>query len=112
MVVKDGKPYFSFGVMGGDNQPQGHVQVLLNHLLFGMDVQQSGEAPRFRHAAGEVLLESSFDADIRNSLVQKGHKVNGAFDAWGGYQGILIHPRTGILMGGSDPRKDGLAIGW
>src|SRR5437667_1750949 len=81
MVLKDGKPYFSFGVMGGDNQPQGHVQVLLNLIDFGMDVQQAGESPRFRHSGSEVLLESAFDATVRNSLTQKGHKVTGAFDA-------------------------------
>jgi len=112
MVLKDGKPFFSFGVMGGDNQPQGHVQVLANLIDFGMDVQQAGESPRFRHANGEVLLESAFDGTVRAGLGQKGHKVSGGIDAWGGYQGILIDPRTGVLMGGSDPRKDGLAIGW
>ena len=112
MVLKDGKPFFSFGVMGGDNQPQGHVQVLLNLLDFGMDVQQAGESPRFRHSGNEVLLETAFDSTVRGSLTKKGHNVTGAFDAWGGYQGILVDPRTGVLMGGSDPRKDGLAIGW
>ncbi len=112
MVLKEGRPYFSFGVMGGDNQPQGHVQVLLNHLLCGMDAQQAGEAPRFRHAGDEVLVESAFDSEVRSALRRKGHQVSGALDAWGGYQGILIDPRTGALMGGSDPRKDGLAIGW
>jgi gamma-glutamyltranspeptidase/glutathione hydrolase len=49
---------------------------------------------------------------VRNGLIQKGHKVTPAFDAWGGYQGVLIDPKSGVLMGGSDPRKDGLAIGW
>jgi len=112
MVMKDGKPFFSFGVMGGDNQPQGHVQVLLNLIDFGMDVQQAGESPRFRHSGSEVLLESAFNSTVRNGLTQKGHEVTGAFDAWGGYQGILIDPNSGVLMGGSDPRKDGLAIGW
>ena len=112
MVLKDGKPYFSFGVMDGDNQPQGHLQVLLNLIDFAMDVQQAGESPRFRHSGGDVLLESAFDSTVRNGLTQKGHKVTGAFDAWGGYQGIIIDPKSGVLMGGSDPRKDGLAIGW
>jgi len=112
MVLKDGKPFFSFGVMGGDNQPQGHVQVLANLIDFGMDVQQAGESPRFRHSGTEVLLESAFDANVRASLSKKGHNVVGAHDAWGGYQGILIDPRNGVLIGGSDPRKDGLAMGW
>ena len=112
MVLRGGKPFFSFGVMGGDNQPQGHVQALINLIDFGMDVQQAGESPRFRHSGGDVLLESAFDSTVRNGLTQKGHKVTGAFDAWGGYQGIIIDPKSGVLMGGSDPRKDGLAIGW
>lgn len=112
MVLKDGKPFFSFGVMGGDMQPQGHVQVLLNLIDFGMDAQQAGEAPRFRHFGRDVLLESAFDAPVRSALSAKGHSVGGGVDSWGGYQGIFIDPRTGALMGGSDPRKDGLAIGW
>ncbi len=112
MVLKEGKPFFSFGVMGGDMQPQGHVQVLVNLIDFGMDAQQAGEAPRFRHGNGSVALESAFAVDVRSGLTRKGHNLIDAIDAWGGYQGILIDPRTGVLIGGSDPRKDGLAIGW
>ena len=112
MVLKDGKPFFSFGVMGGDNQPQGHVQALINLVDFGMDAQQAGEAPRFRHSGEEVLLESAFGVSVRSGLEKKGHHVAAAIDAWGGYQGIVIDPTTGVLAGGSDPRKDGLAIGW
>jgi len=112
MALHEKKPYFSFGVMGGDNQPQGHVQVLLNLIDFGMDVQQAGEAPRFRHAGEQVLLESAFTPSVRSALSQMGHHVASAIDAWGGYQGIVIDSSTGGLAGGSDPRKDGLAIGW
>ena len=112
MVLKENKPFFSFGVMGADNQPQGHVQVLVNLIDFGMDPQQAGESPRFRHSGEEVLLESAFGPQTRSILAKMGHRVNSAVDAWGGYQGILIHPKTGVLIGGSDPRKDGLAIGW
>jgi gamma-glutamyltranspeptidase/glutathione hydrolase len=112
MVLKDKKPFLSFGVMGADNQPQGHVQVLVNLIDFGMDAQQAGEAPRFRHSGEEVLLESAFSATVRTGLSRLGHRVASAIDAWGGYQGILMNPATGVLMGGSDPRKDGLAIGW
>jgi gamma-glutamyltranspeptidase / glutathione hydrolase len=112
MLLKDGKPFFSFGVMGADMQPQGHVQVLVNLIDFGMDVQQAGESPRFRHADNLVLLESAFDASVRSSLVRKGHNISGGVGAFGGYQGIMIDPRNGALIGGSDPRKDGLAIGW
>jgi gamma-glutamyltranspeptidase/glutathione hydrolase len=112
LVLKNKKPFFSFGVMGGDNQPQGHVQVLVNLIDFGMDAQQAGEAPRFRHSGEEVLLESAFGPSVREVLSRMGHHVASGVDAWGGYQGIMIDPETGVLMGGSDPRKDGLAIGW
>jgi gamma-glutamyltranspeptidase/glutathione hydrolase len=112
MVLKNGAPFWSFGVMGGDNQPQGHTQVLVNLIDFGMDVQQAGEAPRFRHSGDEVLVESAIGDAVRSGLAKKGHRVSGAMDAWGGYQGILIDARSGVLMGGSDLRKDGLAIGW
>src|SRR5437867_1844923 len=112
MVLKENKPFFSFGVMGGDNQPQGHIQVLVNLIDFGMDVQHAGEAPRFRHLGEEVLLESAFSSSVRSSLEKMGHCVALAIDVWGGYQGILIDRKTGVLVGGLDPRKDGLAIGW
>ncbi len=112
MVVKQGKPYFSFGVMGGDMQPQGHVQVLINFVDFGMDVQAAGEAARFRHSGDEIFLEPAFQPQIWDGLRRKGHRLGTGVDLWGGYQGILIDPETGTLIGGSDPRKDGLAIGW
>jgi gamma-glutamyltranspeptidase/glutathione hydrolase len=112
MVLKDGKPYFSFGVMGGDNQPQGHVQVFLNLVEFGMNVQEAGEAPRFRHTGGLLGLESGITAETRRLLDLRGHQLTTLTDGFGGYQGILIEPKTGVLMGGSDPRKDGCALGW
>jgi gamma-glutamyltranspeptidase/glutathione hydrolase len=112
MLLKDRQPIWSFGVMGGDNQPQGHTQVLINFIDFGMDVQQAGEAPRFRHLGEDVLLESAIGPSVRSALTRKGHHVASASDAWGGYQGITIDSKRGVLMGGSDPRKDGLAIGW
>ena len=93
-------------------QPQGHVQVLINHIDFGMNLQQAGEAPRFRHSGDEVLLEPAFETAIHDGLQRKGHRTAGGVDMWGGYQGILIDPDTDILAGGSDSRKDGLAIGW
>lgn len=111
-VMKDGKPYFSFGVMGGDHQAQGHVQVLANLIDFGMNVQEAGEAARVTHGNNGLQVESAVPEAVRAALVQRGHKVTQSIGAYGGYQGILIDPRTGVLMGGSDVRKDGLAIGY
>ncbi len=114
-VTKDGKPYFSFGVMGGDHQAQGHTQVLVNLIDFGMNPQEAGEAARVNHGANGLLLERNISDEAREGLIRRGHKVSvnsGPSGAFGGFQGILLDPRTGVLMGGSDPRKDGLAIGW
>ena len=112
MVLKDGRPWLSFGVMGGDMQPQGHVQVLLNMIEFGMNVQEAGEAPRFRHTGNGLLIESAISPEARFGLDQRGHRLTSGIGSFGGFQGILIDHRTGVMMGGSDPRKDGLAIGW
>jgi gamma-glutamyltranspeptidase/glutathione hydrolase len=112
MVLKDGKPWLSFGVMGGDMQPQGHVQVLLNLIDFGMNVQEAGDAARFRHTGVSVGLESGYSPEARYGLSRRGHRLVSLVDSFGGFQGILIDPASGVLMGGSDPRKDGLAIGF
>jgi gamma-glutamyltranspeptidase/glutathione hydrolase len=112
MVLKDGAPWLSFGVMGGDMQAQGHAQVLANLIDFGMNIQEAGEAPRFRHSATGLALESAFSADARAGLTSRGHKVIDGKGVWGGFQGILIDPKTRVLMAGSDPRKDGMAAGW
>jgi gamma-glutamyltranspeptidase / glutathione hydrolase len=112
MVLKDGTPWLSFGVMGGDMQAQAHAQVLANLIDFGMDVQEAGEAPRFRDSGSGVALESAFTADARAGLAARGHHVIGGTGLWGGFQGILIDPKTHVLMAGSDPRKDGMAAGW
>jgi gamma-glutamyltranspeptidase/glutathione hydrolase len=114
-VMKDGQPYFSFGVMGGDHQAQGHTQVLVNLIDFGMNVQEAGEAARVTHGNNGLIVERNVPQAVRDGLGQRGHKVTVASapsGAFGGYQGILRDPRTGVLMGGSDVRKDGLAIGW
>jgi gamma-glutamyltranspeptidase/glutathione hydrolase len=124
-VTKDGKPWMSFGVMGGDMQPQGHVQVLLNMLEFGMDPQRAGAAARFCHFGsstptglhmtdgGEVGLERGVPESAHAALRAKGHqtlvRTGGAF---GGYQAIRIDRESGKLIGGSDPRKDGYARGY
>jgi gamma-glutamyltranspeptidase / glutathione hydrolase len=114
MVMKDGQPWLSFGVMGGDMQPQGHVQVLANLIDFGMNIQDAGEAARVRHMANGVALESAIAAlpDVVYGLNRRGQRATMGVDLWGGFQGILRDPRTGVLHGGSDPRKDGLAIGF
>jgi len=112
MVLKDNRPWLSFGVMGGDMQPQGHVQVLLNLIDFGMNIQEAGEAARFRHSGAGLALESTVSAEARAGLEARGHRILTSFGAFGGFQGILIDPKTGVMMGGSDPRKDGLAIGY
>jgi gamma-glutamyltranspeptidase/glutathione hydrolase len=112
MVMKDGRPWLSFGVMGGDMQAQGHVQVLLNLIDFGMNVQEAGEAARFRHSPAGLALESAFSAEARSGLESRGHHVITSSGVFGGFQGILFDPKTGVMMGGSDPRKDGLAIGY
>ena len=112
MIMKDGKPWVSFGVMGGDNQAQAHAQVVMNLVDFGMHIQDAGEAARMRHGGSELALESGIGAEVRKALEQRGHKIRDGRGAMGGFQGILVDPRSGVLMGGSDPRKDGLAIGW
>ncbi|HYT74689.1 MAG TPA: gamma-glutamyltransferase [Vicinamibacterales bacterium] len=112
MVMKNGVPWVSFGVMGGDMQAQGHAQVLANLIDFGMNIQDAGEAPRFRHTEQGLALESAFSADARAGLTSRGHRLIQSNGVWGGFQGIMIDPRTHVLMAGSDPRKDGMAAGW
>ena len=113
MVFRDGKPVLTYGVMGGGMQPQGHTQVLLNLLVFGMNVQEAGEAARFRHFGDRnVGLESGIDIDVRQGLIRKGHRPTTSLGAYGGYQAIWIDWEQGVLMGGSDLRKDGAAMGY
>jgi gamma-glutamyltranspeptidase / glutathione hydrolase len=125
MVTKDGKPWFTFGVMGGDMQPQGHVQILVNMIDFGMNVQQAGEAPRVEHVGsatptgtpgkangGTIRAEPGIPDDVVKELTARGHTVERVRVNSGGYQGIMIHPQTGMLHGGSEPRKDGAAVGY
>jgi gamma-glutamyltranspeptidase / glutathione hydrolase len=123
-VTRDGKPWLSFGLMGGDMQAQGHAQVLVNIIDHGMDVQSAGDAPRFSHSGsstptglhasgvGTVALESGIGPDVRKALEARGHKIVNATGAFGGYQAIRIDVEKGVLIGGSDPRKDGQAMGY
>ena len=111
-IMKDGKPWVSYGVMGGDHQAQGHTQVVVNLIDFGMNIQEAGEAARVHHGNNGLVVESAVSEAARAGLTQRGHKVTVNIGAYGGFQGIMFDPRTGVLMGGSDPRKDGLAIGY
>jgi gamma-glutamyltranspeptidase/glutathione hydrolase len=125
MVTKEGKPWFVFGVMGGDMQPQGHVQVLSNLIDFGMNVQEAGEAPRMQHFGsatptghaahkdgGESDAEPGIPDEVLDELKKRGHHIVRTKRNGGGYQGILIDPKTGALHGGSEYRKDGAAVGY
>lgn len=116
MVLKDRKPLISFGVMGADMQPQGQVQTLANLIDFGMNIQEAGDAPRFRHYGHGVFLESEIGQPTRQALADQGYTLleqsDGDDFAVGGYQGIFVDPETGLFQGGSDPRKDGCAIGY
>lgn len=123
-VSRNGKPFLSFGVMGADMQPQGHVQILCNILDFGMNLQEAGDAPRFRHVGsssptgsvmsdgGEVALESGISTEVRRLLEQKGHRINDTVDMFGGYQAIAYDEREGVYRGASESRKDGIAAGY
>ena len=110
MVYRNGRPWLAYGVMGGDMQPQGHIQVLLNLICFGMNIQEAGEAPRARYDPTGISLEHGIGTDTAADLRARGHHIVEGL-GFGGFQGVLIDHETGILMGGSDPRKDGLALG-
>jgi gamma-glutamyltranspeptidase/glutathione hydrolase len=123
-VTKDGKPFFSFGVMGGAMQPQGHAQVLINIIDFGMNIQEAGDAPRINHTGssqptgqemkngGLVQLESGFDYEVVRALEKKGHSVVFSVGPYGGYQGIMWDDKNKVYYGASESRKDGMAIGY
>ncbi len=125
-VMKDDKPFMSFGVVGGDMQPQGQLQVLTNIIDFGMDAQQAGNAPRWRHDGsteptaemdehledgGTVLLESGFSDQVIKELAKRGHRIQRGSDMFGGYQAIM-RAGNGIYHGASEPRSDGQAAGY
>jgi gamma-glutamyltranspeptidase/glutathione hydrolase len=123
-VTKDGKPYMSFGVMGGAMQPQGHVQILVNMIDFDMNLQEAGDAPRIQHKGsseptgemmtdgGRIVLESGFDYEVIRALMAKGHKVGFDRGSYGGYQAILWNEEQGVYYGASESRKDGQAAGY
>ena len=123
-VTKAGKPFFSFGVMGGAMQPQGHVQVLVNLIDFGMNIQEAGDAPRINHSGssqptgsemhdgGTVQLESGFDYEVIRALRKKGHNIVYSVGPYGGYQGIMWDDKNKVYYGASESRKDGMAAGY
>jgi gamma-glutamyltranspeptidase / glutathione hydrolase len=121
-VTKDGEPYISFGVMGGSMQPQGQVQVLMNMIDFGMNLQEAGDAPRFRiddtteptgermTDGGSVFLETGFSMETMRDLTARGHTIHIGRDGFGGYQ--AIKRVNGVYFGASESRKDGQAAGY
>ena len=124
-VTLDGNPFLSFGVMGGDMQPQGHVQVLCNLIDFGMSPQEAGDAPRFRHTGsaqptgseaqsrgGTVNLESGISAAEKLKLIDKGHRIGFISNGYGGYQAIMYDAEHNVYLGASESRKDGHAAGY
>ena len=111
MLVKDGKPHTSFGVMGGQYQPTGHVRYLTNTHVYGMGPQESIDAPRC-FAEGDFLkIEKSYDPEVIQQLANMGHEVDDTIGPMGGAQSIIMHA-SGLLEGASDPRKDGCALGY
>jgi gamma-glutamyltranspeptidase/glutathione hydrolase len=122
-VMKDGQLFLSFGLMGGDMQPQGHVQVLTDIIDFGMNVQEADDAARWRHyggaeptgepstGIGTVEMESGFDPAVKAELVKRGYKVVPGTGGFGGYQAIMRAP-NGVYWGASEMRKDGEVVGY
>ncbi|TVQ11790.1 MAG: gamma-glutamyltransferase [Bacteroidetes bacterium] len=123
-ITKNGEPYISFGVMGGDMQPQGHVQIVINMIDFGMNLQEAGDAPRIYHTGsseptgqqmtdgGAVMLESGFPYETIRALMHKGHKMQWISGPFGGYQAIMWDKENGVYYGASESRKDGQAAGY
>src|SRR6056297_2249636 len=123
-VTKDGKPFMSFGVMGGSMQPQGHAQILVNMVDFGMNLQEAGDAPRIRHGGssqptggkmkdgGTLYLESGYRYQTIRNLMQMGHDVEYTVGGFGGYQAIMYDTEEDVYYGASESRKDGQAIGY
>ena len=123
-VMKDGEPWLSFGLMGGDMQPQGHVQVLVNMIDFGMNVQEAGDFMRFRHfggseptgqaarGVGQVQMESGITPPVRAELTKRGHQLVQGGAGFGGYHAILWDKKNRTYWGATEMRKDGVAIGY
>ena len=125
-ITRDGKPWVSFGVMGGAMQPQGHVQIVMNLVDFGMNLQEAGDAPRIHHdgstdPAGQLVemrdggvlnLETGFPYETIRELMRRGHRIQFAHGPYGGYQAIARDHEQGLYIGASESRKDGQAAGY
>ncbi|HUF56252.1 MAG TPA: gamma-glutamyltransferase family protein [Thermohalobaculum sp.] len=112
LLRKEGRTVMPFGVMGGQYQPTGHARLLTNILDYGMDVQQAIDAPRLFHDGRLVEMERGYPAEVRPALEAMGHRTAERHVPLGGAQAILIDRDRGVLIGGSDPRKDGIALGF
>ncbi len=123
-ITKDGNPFMSFGVMGGGMQPQGHAQIVVNLIDFGMNVQEAGDAPRLYHEGddefntekmtdgGLLHLESGFSYDVIRELRMRGHQIGYSIGGYGGYQAIMWDQERKVYLGASESRKDGQAAGY
>ncbi len=123
-ITKEGKPFVSFGVMGGDFQPMGHTQIVMNLVDFGMNLQEAGDAPRWDHTGGAspmgatttntgtIRTESGIPYSTLRGLMGKGHKIGTARGIYGGYQAILWDDVNKVYHGASESRKDGQAAGY
>ena len=123
-VMKDGEPLISFGLMGGAMQPQGHAQIIVNMIDFGMNLQEAGDAARINHKGssqptgstmtdgGIVHLETTFSAETREALEAMGHTLGDSDGSFGGYQAIMWDKEQGVYYGASEVRKDGQAAGY
>ena len=123
-VMKEDKPWLSFGLMGGSMQPQGHAQIIVKLIDFDMNIQEAGDAARMRHVGssqptdqqmadgGMVYLESGIASSVRNELKKMGHSIADGTISMGGYQAIRFDELKGIYFGASESRKDGQAAGY
>ena len=123
-ITKDGKPFVSFGVMGGDFQPMGHTQIVMNLIDFGMNLQEAGDAPRWDHTGGAspmgqttentgtIRTESGISYSTIRGLMDKGHRIGTARGVYGGYQAIMWDEINKVYHGASESRKDGQAAGY
>jgi len=123
-ITKNGKPWISFGVMGGDMQPQGHAQIVVNLIDFGMNLQEAGDAPRIYHTGsseptgeqmtngGTLHLESGFRWEVIQKLLSMGHRIQWNLGGYGGYQAIKWDDKNKVWYGASESRKDGQAAGY